>query len=584
MATPDLESPPPPLPHSYAPLPDSDTAASESVSASVSAPPLRSRSLLCSLALSFVFLLALAGLLSRDPHLNPNSDVAPDPTARFPARGVQEGVSSKSSGSGFLRSDGSEFPWTNHMLAWQRTGFHFQPDKNWMNDPNGPLYYKGWYHLFYQYNPDAAVWGNITWGHSVSRDLVNWQDLPLAMVRDRWYDINGVWTGSATLLPDGQVIMLYTGATNESVQVQNLAVPADLSDPLLLNWVKSEANPVLVPPPGIGTKDFRDPTTAWFHPSDSTWRFVIGSKVDDKHSGIALVYSTKDFLSYELLPGVLHAVEGVGMWECIDFYPVSTVDSSASNGLDTSVPPGDSVKHVIKESSDDDRHDYYAIGSYDADANKWTPDDAENDLGIGLRYDWGKFYASKTFYDQEKKRRVLWGWISETDSERTDIAKGWASLMGVPRTVVFDVKTGSNLLTWPVEEVDSLRLSSRDFSGITIDTGSAFPLHVSSATQLDIEAEFLINRESLEAVVEADVGYNCSTSGGAATRGTLGPFGLLVLANEEMSEQTATYFYYCNLRRRAGLPLQQRHRGHGDRHDPQGLGDELHIQHSLSPP
>ena len=125
------------------------------------------------------------------------------------------------------------------------------------------MYYKGWYHFFYQYNPLAAVWGNIAWGHAVSRDLVHWEHLPLAMVPDQWYDINGVWTGSATLLPDGQIIMLYTGATNESVQVQNLAVPADLNDPLLLNWTKVDANPVLVPPPGIGAKDFRDPTTAW---------------------------------------------------------------------------------------------------------------------------------------------------------------------------------------------------------------------------------------------------------------------------------------------------------------------------------
>ena len=85
----------------------------------------------------------------------------------------------------------------------------------------------------------------------------------MAMVPDQWYDINGVWTGSATLLPDGQIIMLYTGATNESVQVQNLAVPKDLSDPLLLNWTKVDTNPVLVPPPGVGAKDFRDPTTAW---------------------------------------------------------------------------------------------------------------------------------------------------------------------------------------------------------------------------------------------------------------------------------------------------------------------------------
>ncbi|XP_077253848.1 beta-fructofuranosidase, soluble isoenzyme I-like [Tasmannia lanceolata] len=203
----------------------------------------------------------------------------------------------------------------------------------------GPLFYLGWYHLFYQWNPDAAIWGNITWGHGVSRDLIHWEYLPLAMVPDHWYNINGVWTGSATLLSDGKLVMLYTGSTNESVQVQNLAFPANPSDPLLLDWVKYENNPVLLPPSGIGSTDFRDPTTAWFAP-DGTWRLTI------------------------------------------------------------------------------------------------------------------------------------------------------------------------------------------DYSSL-----------------LDIYAEFEIKNETLEAMIEADVGYNCSTSEGAAGRSSLGPFGLLVLADQSLSEQTAVYFY-----------------------------------------
>ena len=285
----------------------------------------------------------------------------------------------------------------------------------------GPMFYGGWYHFFYQYNPDAAVWGNIVWGHAVSKDLIEWLHLPLAMVADQWYDTNGVWTGSATLLSDGQVIMLYTGATNESVQVQNLAYPADLSDPLLVDWVKYPGNPVLVPPPGIDDKDFRDPTTAWYWP-DGKWRIAIGSKVNK--TGISLVYNTEDFKKYELIEGVLHAVPGTGMWECVDLYPVSLKED---NGLDTSFN-GPGVKHVLKASLDDDKNDYYAIGTYSLESGNWTPDNSNLDVGIGLRYDYGKFYASKTFYDQNKQRRILWGWIGETDGESADIKKGWASV------------------------------------------------------------------------------------------------------------------------------------------------------------
>ncbi|CAM0903609.1 unnamed protein product [Alopecurus aequalis] len=457
------------------------------------------------------------------------------------SRGVVQGVSEKTTAPALL-GGGRAYDWTNAMLSWQRTAFHFQPEKNWMNDPNGPLYYKGWYHLFYQWNPEAAVWGNISWGHAVSRDLVHWLHLPLAMVPDHWYDINGVWTGSATHLPDGRIVMLYTGSTEDAVQVQLLAEPEDPSDPLLRPWAKSESNPVLVPPPGIGLTDFRDPTTAWLNPTDNSWRIAIGSK-NQEHAGLALVYRTEDFVHYDLLPTLLHVVQGTGMWECVDFYPVST---AGDVGLDTSAAPGAGVKHVLKTSLDDDRNDYYAIGTYDAETDRWTPDDAAIDVGIGLRYDYGKFYASKTFYDPVGRRRVLWGWVGESDSERADILKGWSSLQSIPRTVLLDTKTASNLLQWPVVEVENLRMRGKRFDGLAVQPCSVVPLDVGKATQLDIEAVFHVDVDASAAtasVAGADASYNCSASAGAAGRGMLGPFGLLVLADEGLSEQTAVYFY-----------------------------------------
>ncbi|KAF7092564.1 hypothetical protein CFC21_095036 [Triticum aestivum] len=526
------------LPYAYAPLAPSDVAEERRGGGG----GVRWRACVAVLAASAVVVLVVASALAGSGRVDRvvGGDVVADmpplaETAR--SRGRDAGVSEKTSGAademvGLLGAGGDAdgFPWSNAMLQWQRTGFHFQPEKNWMNDPNGPVYYRGWYHLFYQYNPEGAVWGNIAWGHAVSRDLIHWRHLPLAMVPDQWYDINGVWTGSATVLPDGSLVMLYTGSTNTSVQVQCLAVPADPNDSLLRNWTKYEANPILVPPPGIGDKDFRDPTTAWFDESDKTWRTVIGSKDNHGHTGIVMTYKTKDFINYELIPGLLHSVPGTGMWECIDFYPVGGADGSEE-------------LYVMKESSDDDRHDWYALGRYDAAANKYTPIDAEMDVGIGLRYDWGKFYASKTFYDPSKNRRVLWGWIGETDSERADVAKGWASLQSIPRTVELDEKTRTNLIQWPVVEIETLRINSTDLGGTTIDTGSVLPLPLRRATQLDIEATFHLDTSAIAAVNEADVSYNCSTSGGAANRGALGPFGLLVLADGALKEQTAVYFY-----------------------------------------
>ncbi|GKA37734.1 beta-fructofuranosidase, soluble isoenzyme I-like protein [Tanacetum coccineum] len=428
---------------------------------------------------------------------------------------------------------------TNANVEWQRSAYHFQPDKNFISDPDGPMYHMGWYHLFYQYNPESAIWGNITWGHSVSKDMINWYHLPFAMIPDHWYDIEGVMTGSATVLPNGQIIMLYTGNAYDLAQLQCLAYAVNSSDPLLIEWKKYEGNPILFPPPGVGFKDFRDPSTLWLGP-DGEYRMVMGSKHNET-IGCALMYHTTNFTHFELLEEVLHAVPHTGMWECVDLYPVST--TTEENGLNMG-DHGQNVKHVLKQSGDEDRHDWYAIGTYDVVNDKWYPDDPENDVGIGLRYDFGKFYASKTFYDQHKKRRVLWGYVGETDPPSDDLAKGWANMLNIPRTIVLDTKTQTNLIQWPIEETEKLRSKKYDeFKDVELLPGSLIPLDIGMATQLDITATFKVDQKMLESTLEADVLFNCTTSVGSVQRGVLGPFGVVVLADSERTEQLPVYFY-----------------------------------------
>ncbi|KAI4330846.1 hypothetical protein MLD38_029091 [Melastoma candidum] len=537
--------------------------------------PARGRSLkvFTSVVASVVFLVSLVGLIVNQfpetgevPRLStPTTSSLGGDEERLPLpRGVAEGVSAKSYPS---LSDSASYNWTESMLAWERTAYHFQPPKNWMNDPDGPLFHKGWYHLFYQYNPDSATWGNITWGHTVSTDLIHWLYLPLALIPSEWFDWNGCWTGSATILPGRDIKMLYTGDTVDAVQVQNLAYPSNLSDPLLLNWTKYENNPVLVPPEGIGLTDFRDPSTAFLGP-DSEWRVVIGSVINT--TGIALVFHTTNFTSYDLVDHVLHSVEGTGMWECIDFYPIST---NSSVGLDTSVV-GPNVKHVLKASIDDLKLDYYAIGTYDPDNDTWTPDNAALDVGIGLRYDYGWWYASKTFYDPVKERRILFGWINETDTEKDDFAKGWASVQAIPRVVLYDNKTGANVLEQPVEEIESLRLNSTTFEDILVEAGSAIQLDIGNATQLDIIAEFEIQgTDSLKAMAFTE--SNISECIDAETKTSYGPFGVAVLADESFSELTPIYFrvvkdddgnlttYFCADESRSSLAPEVLHTVYG---------------------
>ena len=107
-----------------------------------------------------------------------------------------------------------------------------------------------------------------------------------------------------------------------------------------------------------------------------------------------------------------------------DFFPVSL---KGLNGLDTSVT-GESVKHVLKVSLDLTRYEYYTVGTYLTDKDRYVPDNTSVDGWAGLRYDYGNFYASKTFFDPSKNRRILWGWANESDSIAHDVAKGWAGI------------------------------------------------------------------------------------------------------------------------------------------------------------
>ncbi|KAL4570901.1 hypothetical protein LXL04_026565 [Taraxacum kok-saghyz] len=446
------------LPYSYSPLPDGEQEQPAGNDSTIRP---------CRKTASFLFLLSvlltvgfLVSLFTEDGTVLPktmNSRAVPASAKVLPekgtpsSRGVDKGVSEKSFHP-LLGIDNS-YPWSNNMLDLLTCNV------------KSPVFYNGWYHLFYQYQPDAPVWGKIVWGHAVSKDLINWRHLPIAMETDEWYDEQGVWTGSATILPDGQLVVLYTGSTKESVQVQNLAYPADPSDPLLINWVKYPGNPVLVPPPGIDNKDFRDPTTAWKTP-EGKWRITIGSKINK---------------------------------------------TERKNGLDTSVD-GPEVKHVVKASMDDVRNDYYAIGTYDANKGKWTPDNPTLD----------------------------------TDTEASDIKKGWASLMGVPRTIMLDKKTQRNIIQWPVHEINRLRTNVTVFKEVMVEPGSLVPLNLSSAAQFDIMAEFEIDKKMLEELDGADVPYNCAKSGGAAQRSALGPIGFSVLCWRSGSKDLHSNSFHAN--------------------------------------
>lgn len=140
--------------------------------------------------------------------------------------------------------------------------------------------------------------------------------------------------------------------------------------------------------------------------------------------GTALLFKSKDFVHWNY-SGRLHENPTTGMWECPDFYPVSM---NSTKGLPLSEIGHPHVLTVLKVSLDLVKHDYYSVGNYLTNTDTYAPLNSEIDTGVGLRYDYGKYYASKTYFDQKTQRRILYGWTNESTSTMDDVAKGWAGL------------------------------------------------------------------------------------------------------------------------------------------------------------
>lgn len=307
----------------------------------------------------------------------------------------------------------------------RRPQFHLLPAANWMNDPNAPIYWKGKYHMFYQYNPNGAFWGDMHWAHAVSPDMVHWKHLPVALApTPGGPDAAGCFTGSA--IADGaKVAVLYTGIVNSGEdkatikdgahkyrETQCLAYAEDAQ---LNRWHKVEQPVLSSPPPGLKITGFRDPSV-W--KEGEWWYMTVGSGIE-KVGGAVLLYRSKNLRQWEymhiLASGTWNGKSGANpvgtgeMWECPELFPL--------NG-----------KHVLIFSTEGKV--FWQSGTLDAGTKLFY---AEN---VGL-LDHGSYYAPKTQLDA-KGQRILWGWIQEARPEAEYRAAGWAGMMSLPRVLALD--------------------------------------------------------------------------------------------------------------------------------------------------
>lgn len=199
-----------------------------------------------------------------------------------------------------------------------RPQFHFTPAKNWMNDPNGMVFYKGEYHLFYQHNPFGDKWGHMSWGHAISRDLMHWKHLPVAIPEENDVMIfsgSAVvdWKNTSGFGKDGEppLIAIYTGHhTKKPLQNQHIAYSNDRGR----TWAKYAGNPVL----DIGLQDFRDPKVIW-HDATQRWIMIVALPVQHK---IAF-YASEDLKQWTSLSDFGPAGASKEIWECPDLFPLT---------------------------------------------------------------------------------------------------------------------------------------------------------------------------------------------------------------------------------------------------------------------
>lgn len=322
--------------------------------------------------------------------------------------------------------------------------YHVTPPVGWINDPNGFCHWRGQYHMFCQFYPYRPVWGPMHWGHWVSRDLVRWDWVGVALAPDSPFDDQGCFSGTA--LPDGdRLILMYTGvhknADGVSVQEQCIAETTDG-----VHFTKWACNPVIGAkdlPEGSSPRDFRDPKIMR---TDAGYRAIVANKGET--NGRQLSFSSSD-LKHWTCDGVF--LEGIGdMPECPDYFELDgknvMITCAIGMQLDGLRFPGTQPAVYItgRESG-----------------GRLVPEVLE-------AVDHGReFYAPETVLTPDG-RRVIVGWLNmwgcETPTQK--LGHGWCGMYTIPRELSV---RGGHLYQKPLEELKSLRGEEFGVRGVQVD-------------------------------------------------------------------------------------------------------------------
>ncbi len=318
-----------------------------------------------------------------------------------------------------------------------RPEYHFLPEKNWMNDPNATIYFKGVHHLFYQYNPTDWHWGNLHYGHATSKDLLHWREEPIAMYPALERGETHCYSGCSYINQD-QIELFYTSVgkgerCQHSGSQQWVATTKDG-----VTWKQIEENPVIQmsDSPHIKLTEWRDPFV--FYWKDEIYALVAGV-VNDEYGAVHL-YKTKDFRKWTYIREFMRNTCKKEVMECPNL-----------------VVFGDKVLFV------------YSI--WDIRVLRWFVGTLDDGMCLHVlnqgSVDYGDFFASQISFD-EKGRTLMWGWLRE-DPRRGLFTDGeWSGVQAIPRVISINEK--NELVMERLQEFETLRESEevvrlKDFSG-----------------------------------------------------------------------------------------------------------------------
>ena len=330
-----------------------------------------------------------------------------------------------------------------------RPVYHHTPLYGWMNDANGLAYKDGEYHLYFQYNPYGSKWGNMHWGHSVSKDLVHWEHLAPAIARDT---LGHIFSGSSIVDQEnvagygaGNILVFYTSASDKNGQIQCLAFSKDNGR----TFTKYEKNPILCPADGL--RDFRDPKVFRYEPEDK-WVMIVSA---DKEMRF---YDSKNLKDWNYMSSF---GEGYGVqpcqFECPDMVelPVDGDLNRKKWALIVNVNPGCYFGGSATQ---------YFTGNFDG--TKFSCDSQPN---VTKWLDWGKDHYATVCFSNTGERTIAVPWMSNWQYCNIVPTKQFRSANALPRELSLYTQDGEIYLSAvPVPEIKTLRKEKKEIPAFTV--------------------------------------------------------------------------------------------------------------------